>query len=127
MMRCVATLAVIALALTGCATAAPGADELAGDWTFDASASDGFDSAGTLTLDADGTFEAQGIPLEVLDDSAEPLTGTWEVTQRTDTGVTAVELLTETTRAYFDIDGDSLLSRPRGEETTVRYVLTRAE
>ena len=127
MMRWVATLAVIALALTGCAAAAPTADELAGDWTFDASASDGFDSTGTLTLDADGTFEASGISLEVLDDSAEPLTGTWEVTQRTDTGVTAVELLTETTRAYFDIDGDSLLSRPRGEETTVRYVLTRAE
>jgi len=126
-MRRVAAIALVALALSGCAAAAPTASEVAGTWSFDASASDGFDSPGTLTLDADGTFEATGIPREVLDDSAEPLTGTWEVTQRTDTGVTAVEVLTETTRTYFDIDGDSLLSRPRGEETTVRYALTRTE
>ena len=90
---------------------------------FDEGASDGFGGDGVLTLESGGTFEASGLPGEVLDGSS----GTWNVTKRFDTGVVAVELLAADSRAYFDIEGDTLLSRPRGEETTERYVLTREQ
>jgi len=117
--------AALILALGGCAVPAtlPAADDLAGEWAYDDGASDGFGGGGVLTLEADGTFEASGLPAEVLDGSS----GTWNVTKRFDTGVVAVELLAADSRAYFDIEGDTLLSRPRGEETTERYVLTREQ
>ena len=117
--------AALVLALGGCGVPAdpPATKDLAGEWVFDEGASDGFGGDGVLTLEADGTFDATGLPVEVLDGSS----GTWNVTTRFDTGVTAVELLAADSRAFFDIDGDRLLSRPRGEETTERYVLTRTE
>jgi len=124
-LRLIAGLAAAALILSlgGCAAPLPDSAELVGEWVYDDGASDGFSGAGVLTLEADGTFAADGIPAEVFDDTS----GTWEVAHRTDTGAPAVELLSETSRAYLDITGDTLLSRPRGEETTVRYVLARTD